>query len=249
MRTGRIFPWLPAVLLAATLIAACSRGEGGSSSGGGLITDFVALARKARPSVVSISALEVSGGRYPDLFYRFFGQEPPRASSERRLGSGVIVKSSGLILTSNHLIANARSIRVTAVDGRTWSAEVVKGDGKRDLALLRVKGAKKLAAAELGDSRRLQVGEWVMAVGNPFGLENTVTVGVVSALDRKDVSADLKVGVIQTDASINPGNDGGPLMNSRGEVVGVNTAAITEGQGIGFAVPINEARRLFEDYF
>lgn len=211
-------------------------------------SDFSALARDIKPAVVNISALEVTGSPYLDLFYHFFGQEPPPDRVERKLGSGVVISRSGLILTSYHLIGQASSIRVTVGEVKTLPGEIVKGDREKDLALIRVKTDLELEPARLGDSRRLEVGEWVMAVGNPFGFENTITIGVISALNREDVSGDIKVGLIQTDASINPGNDGGPLINIKGEVVGVNTAAATEGQGIGFAVPINESRSLFEDF-
>jgi serine protease Do len=238
-----------AVLFMVCLLAgaACSRGAGEGGFSSGRSYDFTTLSGMIKPSVVNITALEIGQGALPGILDRFFGRRSAPAAEERQ-GSGVIVKSTGLILTSYHLVEKAGRIRVTTTDGRTWPAEMVKGDARRDLALIRVKPKTPLKPAPLGNSRGLQVGEWVMAVGNPFGYENTITVGVVSALDRQDVAEGLRVGLVQTDASINPGNDGGPLVNIRGEVVGINTALSTEGRGINFAVPINEAKSLFEDF-
>ncbi len=235
------------VLIACLLPPACSPGEGGRPAGP---PDFPALARKVKPWVVSISAQEVREGPLPELFYRFFGQDPPREMGQRQLGSGVVIKSSGLIVTSFRLIDGADRIRVSTIDGTGFPAEVVKGDAGKDLALLRVEATgSRLTAAVRARGRRLRVGEWVMAVGNPFGLEHTITLGVVSALDRRDIDGQqFDVGLIQTDASINPGNYGGPLINTRGEVVGVKTAASDEGTGIGFAVPVRDVERFCEDY-
>lgn len=226
----------------------CSREKEKDFSKDNRPVDFSLLAKKVKPSVVNISALEVYGSPYPDLFYRFFGRKLPGERVEQKLGSGVIISSSGLILTNYHLIGGAKSIRVTMSDGETWPGEVIKGDRKKDLAIIRVKAEKSLVPAVLGNSRGLQVGAWVMAVGNPFGFENTITVGVISAVNRENVSSQIAVGLLQTDASINPGNDGGPLVNIKGEIIGVNTAIAADAQGIGFAVPINESRELYEDF-
>jgi serine protease Do len=239
---------LAAVCLVACLCAPACSPTGEGRSGGPL--DFPATARKVKPWVVSISAQEVSEGPLPELFYRFFGQDPPREVGTRQLGSGVVVKSSGLVVTSFRLVDGADRIKVSTIDGANFPARVVKGDAGKDLALLQIEApGGKLEPAVRAYSRRLRVGDWVMAVGNPFGLEHTITLGVVSALDRREIEGEhFDVGLIQTDASINPGNYGGPLVNARGEVIGINTAASAEGQGIGFAVPIRDVERFCEDY-
>ncbi len=179
-----------------------------------------------------------------DFFERFFGQIP-RERKQRSLGSGVIIDPiKGYILTNNHVIANADQIEVRLDDGKEFEAEVVGRDPKTDLALIRTKkslGVKD--GAPLGDSDKTQVGEWVMAIGNPFGLERTVTVGILSAKGRV-IGAGPYDDFLQTDAAINPGNSGGPLFNMKGEVVGINTAIVATGQGIGFAIPINIATQL-----
>jgi S1-C subfamily serine protease len=245
----RLLPLLAiGALLAAWLTAGCRPAAEEKLAAGEGAADFVELARRVKPSVVNISALEFTRHDYLDFFYRFFGRTPPADDGERKLGSGIVITSSGLILTSYRLIDGAGKIKVAAPGGLSYPGEVVKGNAGLDLALLRIRDARGLVPAVLGDSRSLQVGEWVMAVGNPFGFESTITVGVVSALKREDVSSDLKVGLIQTDASINPGNFGGPLVNTRGEVVGVNTVVVEQGKGLGFAVPINDARKVFQDY-
>ncbi len=243
---NRLTPvFLPALLILA--VSSCS-GEAGKSGSPGKPVSFADLARRVEPSVVSIRATDGGGGVSVEFFRRFFGDQTPEEFAGVRLGSGIIIGAKGLILTNYHLVSDAGRVRVALGDD-LWTAEVVKGDQGKDLALIRVKAGKKLRPAVLGRSRNLQVGEWVMAVGNPFGFSgNAVTVGVVSAVNRKDVAPRMKVGLIQTDASINPGNDGGPLLNASGEVVGIVTAAPEEGQGIGFAVPIDEARVVFEEY-
>jgi S1-C subfamily serine protease len=235
------------VMLALTVLMGCSREKESRPSSGGT-ADFTAIVRAVRPSVVNISAVAVTGGPFPDLLYRFFGQDPPREFAGRRFGSGVVVGKKGYVLTSNHVVDGVESIKVTVAGGRSWPGEVVRSDARRDLAVIRVVGGEGLVPAPLGKSSDLEVGDWVVAVGNPFGLENTVTVGVVSAMERKGVTEDVRVGLIQTDASINPGNDGGPLVNARGEVVGINNAVSSEAQGIGFAVPIDDARGLVREY-
>jgi serine protease Do len=179
-----------------------------------------------------------------DFFERFFGQIP-RERKQRSLGSGVIIDpEKGYILTNNHVIADADEIEVRLEDGKEFEAEVVGRDPKTDLALIKTK--KRLdveGAAALGDSDEARVGEWVMAIGNPFGLERTVTVGILSAKGRV-IGAGPYDDFLQTDAAINFGNSGGPLFNMKGEVVGINTAIVATGQGIGFAIPINLARQL-----
>ncbi|MCS7310252.1 MAG: trypsin-like peptidase domain-containing protein [Armatimonadota bacterium] len=219
---------------------------------------FAAVARVATPSVVNISAATIIPGRRSPLFddplFRyFFGDEDiPFRQPERvvrSLGSGVIVSRDGLILTNNHVIAGASRISVTLADGRRFAdAQVVGTDPATDLALLRIR-ANNLPAIKWGDSRALEVGEWVLAIGNPYGLSQTVTAGIVSAKGRRDVGISVYEDFIQTDAAINPGNSGGALVNIRGELVGINTAILSQSGGnvgIGFAVPSHEARRVME---
>ena len=166
----------------------------------------------------------------------------PRSFETQSLGSGFIISQDGYILTNNHVVENASEITVILHNEKTYSAKVIGTDPKTDLALIKI-DAKGLPTVRLGDSDKLQVGEWVMAIGNPFGLAETVTAGIVSAKGRVIGSGPYD-DFIQTDASINPGNSGGPLFNIRGEVVGINTAIIEQGQGLGFAIPINIARDL-----
>jgi len=219
---------------------------------------FAAVAKVATPSVVNISAATIITGRRSPLFddplFRyFFGDEDiPFRQPERvvrSLGSGVIVSRDGLILTNNHVIAGASRISVTLADGRRFTdAQVVGADPATDLALLRIR-ANNLPAIKWGDSRALEVGDWVLAIGNPYGLSQTVTAGIVSAKGRRDVGISVYEDFIQTDAAINPGNSGGALVNIRGELVGINTAILSQSGGnvgIGFAVPSHEARRVME---
>ncbi len=182
-------------------------------------------------------------GGEEDFFNHFFGQMPDRDLKQQSLGSGFIVDREGYILTNNHVVDGADDIRVTLLDGRSYDAEVKGRDPKTDIALIMIKPENGLPVATLGDSDALLVGEWVIAIGNPFGFGHTVTAGVVSAKDRT-IGAGPYDAFIQTDASINPGNSGGPLFNARGEVVGINSAIIASGQGIGFAIPINMAKSI-----
>ena len=221
---------------------------------------FTELVKRVGPEVVNISTTKVVkrgpmvrpfGNEGPwrdffgdDFFERFFGQMP-RERKQRSLGSGVIIDpQKGYILTNNHVIAGADEITVRLDDGKEYKAEVVGRDPKTDLALIRTKVALDVdAGAPLGDSDKVQIGEWVMAIGNPFGLERTVTVGILSAKGRV-IGAGPYDDFLQTDAAINPGNSGGPLFNMKGEVIGINTAIVASGQGIGFAIPINMAKEL-----
>lgn len=215
---------------------------------------FARLARELKPSVVNIQVLKREPGisfpsPFPDdpLFRWFFHgiptpQEPREVPAQ---GSGVIISRDGYILTNNHVVAGATDIEVTFHDHNELKAKVVGTDPQTDLALLKVESSGELPAARLGDSDSLEVGEWVMAIGNPFGLEYTVTVGVLSGKGRV-IGAGPYDNFLQTDASINPGNSGGPLFNIKGEVVGINTAIIASGQGIGFAIPINLARSVVD---
>lgn len=181
---------------------------------------------------------------FRDFFERFFGDQIPKEFEQKGLGSGVVISKDGYVLTNNHVVEGADEINVRLPEGQgEYSAKVVGADATTDLALLKIEiePDKELQAAVLGDSDSLRVGEWVIAIGNPFGLEHTVTAGIVSAKGRVIGSGPYD-DFIQTDASINPGNSGGPLFNLRGEVVGINTAIVASGQGIGFAIPINVAK-------
>ena len=228
----------------------------------GQLPDFVALAKKVRPLVVNISTTQVSEGRggqqefgnpfgeddpFNDFWKRFFGGPLPRGPQRQRsLGSGFIIDADGTILTNNHVVENAQKILVKLSDEQEYEAKVVGRDPKTDIAIIKVNTKTALTAASLGDSDDLEVGEWVMAIGNPFGLDSTVTSGIVSAKGRH-IGQGPYDNFIQTDASINPGNSGGPLINLRGEVVGINTAIFSRSGGnigIGFAIPINLVKEL-----
>lgn len=220
---------------------------------------FVDIAERDKPGVVNISTTRFLGNEesfvqppserrnpFRDPF-RPFREPGQRGSKQRSLGSGFIVDAEGLILTNAHVVANVDDIIVRLANEREFPAEVVGSDPGTDMALLRIKPGKgeKLKALELGDSDKLKVGEWVVAIGSPFGLAHTVTVGVVSAKGRTIGSGPYE-DYIQTDASINPGNSGGPLLSAEGKVIGINTAIISSGQGIGFAIPVNQAKRIME---
>lgn len=178
-----------------------------------------------------------------------FGIDPNQLSPSEGLGSGVIIRSDGLVLTNNHVVKDFDRVVVELADGRQFDATDIRTDPDTDLAVLTIQGAGTLPAATLGDSDRLQTGDWVLAVGNPFGYDATVSVGIISAKGRQLEDAQLRAQFLQTDAAINPGNSGGPLVNLRGEVVGINTAIASQNggfQGIGFAIPINLAKWVSE---
>lgn len=219
---------------------------------------FSHLAKKASPSVVNISTVKViKGGRqvplpfgpndpFREFFERYFGDQAPRDFKQRSLGTGFIIDKQGFILTNNHVVEQTDEIKVTLNDKREFDAKIIGRDPKTDLALIRIESDHPLTPLPLGDSDKLDVGDWVMAIGNPFGLGHTVTAGIVSAKYRQ-IGAGAYDNFIQTDASINPGNSGGPLLNTSGEVVGVNSAILSQSGGsvgIGFAIPINMAKDL-----
>jgi len=220
--------------------------------------NFSEVAGQVSPAVVNIRTVKTlkGGGRvfrhfspgpfgkedpFHDFFNRFFGDEQEREFKQRSLGSGFIIDREGYIVTNNHVIENADKIMVKLKSGEEYDAEVVGRDPNTDLALIRIDAKKELPLLRQGDSDALKVGQWVVAIGSPFGFEQTVTAGIVSAKGRVIGSGPYD-DFIQTDASINPGNSGGPLINMQGEVVGINTAIIASGQGIGFAIPINMAK-------
>ncbi len=214
---------------------------------------FVEVAKKVKPSVVAIRSertVTVGPGVGEDFFKGtpfedFFKQHggPPSKRKQMGEGSGVIVDAKGYILTNYHVVAGAEKISIHLFDGRELKGTVRGTDTKTDLAVVHVEAAD-LIGATLGDSDKLQVGEWAIAVGSPFGLEETVTVGVISAKGRSGLGTGTYEDFIQTDASINPGNSGGPLVNIDGEVIGINAMIIQPGQGIGFAIPINLAKTI-----
>jgi serine protease Do len=223
--------------------------------------DFVTLAKKLQPIVVNVSTTQVAAGPAPgvrpdlkedpmeEFLERFFGQRPPSGRSQqqqRNLGSGFIIGSDGSIVTNAHVIENAKKIIVKLSDKREFEAKVLGKDPKTDVAVIKIDSNGRLPTAELGDSEQLQVGEWVMAVGNPFGLDSSVTSGIVSAKGRH-IGAGPYDNFIQTDTPINPGNSGGPLVNLDGQVVGMNMAIVSQtggNIGIGFATPINLIKEL-----
>jgi S1-C subfamily serine protease len=193
------------------------------------------------PAVVRIDASRT----VEDPFAQIFGRGPS-SGEVRGLGSGFIIRPDGVILTNAHVVQGADQVKVTLKDGRTFDGRVVGLDTATDLAVVKI-NAKDLKAVRLGNSDALKPGEWAIAIGNPLGLDNTVTVGIVSATGRTSSEVqmpDKRTGFIQTDAAINPGNSGGPLLNADGEVIGVNTAIIGRAQGLGFAIPINTAIRI-----
>lgn len=208
---------------------------------------FASVVRRVSPAVVNVYAARVVESRHPlmddPIFRRFFGQGIPREQVQRSLGSGVIVDIAGYIVTNNHVIEGATEIKVSLADKREFEADIVLKDSRTDLAVLKIKNAReRFPALEFGNSDDLQVGDLVLAVGNPFGVGQTVTHGIVSALARTQVGITDYQFFIQTDAAINPGNSGGALVDMSGRLVGINTAIFSRSggsQGIGFAIPVN----------
>ncbi len=211
-------------------------------------SSFVDLTKQVQNAVVNISTTKNLKVRrlypyqsYNDVFERFFEGPPQNIRRQNSLGSGFIISNEGYILTNNHVVSGADEIQVKLSDGRILPAQIIGADPKIDVAVIKIASKEALPTVTMGDSDGLQIGEWVAAIGNPFGLTHTVTAGIVSAKGRV-IGAGPYDNFIQTDASINPGNSGGPLFNLKGEVVGINTAIIASGQGIGFATPINMAK-------
>jgi serine protease Do len=227
--------------------------------------DFAELAEQLQPAVVNISTTQVlrgqqrpspgqpfprpfgeGGERHPfeQFFERFFGgSDPQRELRRNSLGSGFIINKDGHIVTNNHVVENAADIKVSLSDKEEFEAKVIGRDPKTEVALIKIEANRDLPVVPLGNSDQLRVGQWVIAIGNPFGLGHTVTAGIASAKGRI-IGAGAYDDFIQADASINPGNSGGPLFNLNGEVIGINTAIVAAGQGIGFAIPINLAKNI-----
>ena len=234
-----------------------------SASAAPMLPNFVPLAKKAGPAVVNISTEREVNSPVMDMFNfpgmdRFFeqfggpfgvrpGQPVPKQKSSA-LGSGFIISADGYIVTNNHVVEGADKVTVKLNDDKSagLAATIVGTDEETDLALLKVESPTPLPVLSFGDSDAMEVGDWVVAIGNPFGLSNTVTAGILSAKGR-DIHAGPFDNFLQTDASINPGNSGGPLINMNGEVIGINTAISANGQGIGFAIPSNLASRVIND--
>jgi S1-C subfamily serine protease len=228
-----------------------------SNSDGNL--NFIArAAQKVGPAVVRIDAAREVSQEVPEtfnqpFFRRFFGEGMPipRERVERGTGSGFIISSDGRLLTNAHVIEGANRVKVTLKDGQVFEGKVVGIDQVTDVAVVKI-NAKNLPSVTFGKAQTLQPGEWAIAIGNPLGLDNTVTVGIISALGRSSSEVgvpDKRVQFIQTDAAINPGNSGGPLLNAKGEVIGINTAIRADAQGLGFAIPIDTAQRIAEQIF
>jgi serine protease Do/serine protease DegQ len=257
---GLLLGFLLALLAWPRLSPLLLPGPPGPSGRPGLEEDpaFIRLAESVTPAVVNIRTQSLPRGRRSprssplplDPFFREFFERAPEGgpgAEHTSLGSGVIIDKRGFVLTNNHVIKEADAILVRLANRKEYPARVIGQDPRTDVAVIRVETDRDLPEARLGDSDGLHVGEWAVAIGNPFGLNHTLTVGVVSATGRSDVGITSQEDFIQTDASINPGNSGGPLLNIRGEVIGINTAIVAAGQGIGFAIPINLARKVAQD--
>ncbi|MGF1514937.1 MAG: HhoA/HhoB/HtrA family serine endopeptidase [Elainellaceae cyanobacterium] len=221
-------------------------------------SNFIATAAElVGPAVVRIDSSRTVSSRLPNafqnpMFRRFFGEEAPTPERvERGTGSGFILSADGQVITNAHVVDDADSVEVTLKDGRTFEGQVMGTDPVTDVAVIKIE-ADSLPVVTLGSSESLVPGQWAIAIGNPLGLDNTVTAGIISALERSSSQVGIpnkRVRFIQTDAAINPGNSGGPLLNDRGEVIGINTAIRADAQGLGFAIPIETASRIAEELF
>ena len=261
--------WALAMVASAALLAGCDqpgesdepvpRAEDGGGGGlqaaapepratalplaGDAIADLVA---RVKAAVVNIDTLSApNGAPGADAFHDFFGGPPGVPTPTRGVGSGFVLRPDGLIVTNHHVIADAERVTVTFTDGRKLRGRVVGQDPLTDLALVRVE-ARGLTPLPLADPEGLRVGQAVVAMGSPLGLQQTVTAGILSAINR-DIALNARIGFLQTDAPINPGNSGGPLLNLRGEVVGVNAAVAAAAQGIGFAIPVDTLRAVLPE--
>ncbi len=225
------------------------------------LPSFSELAEKASPAVVNISTVKVvqiskrlkrffspfgENDPFNEFFKKFFGEIPESKRKEHALGSGFLISPDGYIVTNNHVVSKADEITVILKGGKkSFKAKIIGTDPETDLALLKIDTKEDLPYLTFGDSDKMRPGDWVIAIGNPFGLDHTVTAGIISAKGRV-IGAGPYDNFLQTDASINPGNSGGPLLNLKGEVIGINTAIVASGQGIGFAIPSNMAKQVIE---
>jgi Do/DeqQ family serine protease len=249
MPLGRFLP--VALLLVLAALPAAAQDRVVPTSPGQLTLSYAPVVKRVAPAVVNVYAAKVVENRNPllddPIFRRFFGNPgAPREQIQRSLGSGVLVDPSGLVVTNNHVIEGADQVKVSLADKREFEAEIVLKDSRSDLAVLRIGDKReKFAAIDLGDSDALQVGDVVLAIGNPFGVGQTVTHGIVSAVARTQIGITDYQFFIQTDAAINPGNSGGALVGLDGRLAGINTAIFSRSggsQGIGFAIPVNMVR-------
>ena len=234
--------------------------NGATGATGGNSVNFIATAvQKVGPAVVRINATRkvanpISDALKNPLLRRFFGEDDqpiPQERIERGTGSGFILSEDGELITNAHVVADTDTVQVTLKDGRSLEGKVVGIDSVTDVAVVKIQ-ANNLPTVKLGNSQNLVPGEWAIAIGNPLGLDNTVTMGIISATDRTSTQVgvpDKRVSFIQTDAAINPGNSGGPLLNAQGEVIGINTAIRADAQGLGFAIPIETAARVANELF
>lgn len=239
-----------------------------ATSGWAALPEFTRLAQEAGEAVVNISTVKTVTPKqglkrfmpnrpkegtpfdeFFDQFDRFFGKQYQQPRKERSLGSGFIISSDGYIVTNNHVVEGADEIKVRLKENgkreKSYIAEIIGTDSETDLALLKINAKTRLPYLVFGNSDKLEVGEWVMAIGNPFGLDHTVTAGIISAKGRV-IGAGPYDNFLQTDASINPGNSGGPLLDMKGKVIGINTAIVASGQGIGFAIPSTMAEEIID---
>lgn len=233
-------------------------GQTGGTTGRDDLNFIATAAEQVGPAVVRINATRKVANQVPEAFNnpllrRFFGSEQPipQERIERGTGSGFILSQNGHLLTNAHVVAEANTVQVTLRDGRSFEGQVEGVDRVTDVAVVKIK-ATGLPTVKLGNSQNLVPGQWAIAIGNPLGLDNTVTVGIISATDRSSAQVgvpDKRVNFIQTDAAINPGNSGGPLLNAQGEVIGINTAIRADAQGLGFAIPIETAARIANQLF
>src|SRR2546425_1306071 len=252
--------WIHALIFSRSPVAQSASGPP-SSPADALQSAFVRVAERVRPAVVHIGTVQVARSRRPpatpgpfsearllkDFFDQFFGPRGPGRREEFHqpgLGSGVIIDRRGYVLTNHHVVRGADAVTVRLSSKAEYRGKIVGIDVKTDLAVIRFDPDTEPAVATLGNSDTLREGEWAFGIGKPSGLDQTVTVGVVSATGRADEGIATYENFIQTDASINPGNSGGPLVNLRGEVIGINTAIVATGQGIGFAIPANMVKRV-----
>ncbi len=245
------------LLIKILTLFACLIGSAGWAHDGSRRTPIVKAVEEVGTSVVNINTEEATSvARNPfrdsrsPFFDQFFKEFFPRLNNKRRsLGSGVIIHPEGYILTNEHVVAKATRIKVTLIDKREFDARLVGADIKSDLAVIKIENKENLPHVSLGRSDDLMIGETVIAIGNPFGLQHTVTTGIISALHRSIKGGKNRVyrGFIQLDASINPGNSGGPLLNVNGSLIGINTAIFKQAEGIGFAIPIDKAKRIIND--
>ncbi|MEW6173400.1 MAG: trypsin-like peptidase domain-containing protein [Bacillota bacterium] len=272
----RLQRWIVSVAIMAFVAGACFAGgcfftqdlsqgsrPGGAGSAvaqaefpGGNSGAIAGIVERTGSAVVKIDTLTTVGGSQLDPFYndpffrQFFGGMSPRQQEYRpSLGSGFIISEDGYVLTNEHVVENASEIQVTVAGySKPFKARLVGSDYDLDLAVVKIEADKKLPYLKLGDAEKMKVGDWVIAIGNPYGLDHTVTVGVISAKGRPiDIEDRHYKNLLQTDASINPGNSGGPLLNLDGEVIGINTAVNVQAQGIGFAIPSNTVKSILSD--